>query len=184
MNGPFHYTLACRWVGEELDPYPNQGKKSDGKIDAQTSLQTALKQIRREEKRSRKLRRQRRKDRPKNNNNQGLQLLGDYYNDDEVEDTPEVLLRLAQQKLALRYRQRPKPHGLCVAIPTYIFLCLSLKTLIWPLLHVIPGGSTWILPMIHNLNERFVMLLSLWMGRLARIIPPWIIRRPKQYILL
>ena len=192
IDEPFHYTLACRWVGEELDPYPPQGKKADGKIDAQIALQKTLKQIYREEKRSRKLRRRRKNDLSnKDNEDKGRKLLGNYYDDDdEYEDsTPTVLLRLAQQKLAQRYhkKQRPKPHGLCVAIPTYIFLGLSLKTMIWPLLHVIPGGKTWILPILHSLNEKFVMILSFLMGRLARLIPttpPWIIRRPKQYIFL
>ena len=35
---PFHYTLACRWVGQALDPFPPQGVMADGAEDADTAL--------------------------------------------------------------------------------------------------------------------------------------------------
>jgi hypothetical protein len=166
-NEPFHYTLACRWVGEEMDPYPAQGKISEGKPDAQTALQNTLTHIYRKKKRSQ----ERRKDL-----NSKRQRLRDYYDE---EDIPDIILRMARKL----QRQRPKPHGLCVAIPTYIFLVLALKTLILPMLHVVPGGKTWVLPALHRMNERVVMVMSFLVGQLMRILP-WITRRPKQYILL
>ena len=42
---PFHYTLACRWVGEELQPFPPQGKKSDGHVNAQYGMNAVLKSL-------------------------------------------------------------------------------------------------------------------------------------------
>jgi hypothetical protein len=38
---PFHYTFACRWTSETMDPYPPQGQKSDGHISASEGLQSA-----------------------------------------------------------------------------------------------------------------------------------------------
>ena len=38
----FHYTLACRWVGNEMDPYPAQGHASDGHPTAYQCLQSTL----------------------------------------------------------------------------------------------------------------------------------------------
>jgi hypothetical protein len=38
----FHYTLACRWVGNEMDPYPAQGHASDGYTTAHQCLQSTL----------------------------------------------------------------------------------------------------------------------------------------------
>ena len=176
---PFHYTLACRWVGEGLEPYPAQGRKGEGKSDAQTALHDTLKKLRREEKHSSNQRRR------KELSQKSKQLLGGDEVVDEI-DSPGVLLRLARQKLAQRcQRKRPKPHGLCVAIPTYFFLFLCLKTLIIPLLHVIPGGKTWGVPIIQNLNEKFNWIMGLLIGQLRRIgVPHWILSRPKQYVLL
>ena len=38
----FHYTLACRWVGNEMDPYPAQGHVTDGHPTAYQCLQSTL----------------------------------------------------------------------------------------------------------------------------------------------
>jgi hypothetical protein len=38
----FHYTLACRWVGNNMDPYPAQGHASDGHPTAYQCLQSVL----------------------------------------------------------------------------------------------------------------------------------------------
>ena len=38
----FHYTLACRWVGNEMDPYPAQGHISEGHPTAYQCLQSTL----------------------------------------------------------------------------------------------------------------------------------------------
>jgi hypothetical protein len=43
---PFHYCLACRWVSENLTPYPAQGKKSDGFNTANLSIQSAVRKLR------------------------------------------------------------------------------------------------------------------------------------------
>jgi hypothetical protein len=41
-NKAFHYTLACRWVGNKIDPYPPQGQKSDGYPTAYQCLQASI----------------------------------------------------------------------------------------------------------------------------------------------
>ena len=41
-DNEFHYNLACRWVGNELDPYPAQGHVSDGHPTAYQCLQSTL----------------------------------------------------------------------------------------------------------------------------------------------
>ena len=45
----FHYTLACRWVGSDMSPYPGQGDKKDGHSTASLALRSALRSIQREE---------------------------------------------------------------------------------------------------------------------------------------
>ena len=42
----FHYTMAVRWAGDELDPYPAQGRKGDGLRDANACVQSALNTLR------------------------------------------------------------------------------------------------------------------------------------------
>jgi hypothetical protein len=39
---PFHYTLACRWVGDQMDPYPAQGHISYGHPNAYQCLQSTI----------------------------------------------------------------------------------------------------------------------------------------------
>lgn len=46
---PFHYTLACRWASDSLDPYPAQGQVSDGLANANLCLQSALQTLRKQQ---------------------------------------------------------------------------------------------------------------------------------------
>jgi hypothetical protein len=103
----FHYTLAVRWVGDQLHPYPAQGRKSDGLIDARSCLRKALQSIRRQE-----LLKQRKR--------LGL---------DQTNSSSAV--KLTSTWPFVWRRRRLKPWGLCVAVPVYtMFLALARSLLI------------------------------------------------------
>ena len=97
---PFHYTLGVRWVGTGMDPYPVQGRKSEGFPDANLSLQSALKTLQKQEKRARH-RQMRRATRNKN----GL-----------------------SQLFPVRRRKGLKPHAICAALPVYMVLYWLFRT--------------------------------------------------------
>jgi hypothetical protein len=156
---PFHYTLACRWVGQELDPFPAQGVKADGAEDAQTALQRTLQVIEKNEKRKRLLESRRRR----------KQTLGALF-----DRTSATLQRRSKRLL------RTQPHGLCAAIPVYIMLGLFARTLLQPIVKVLPGGQTWVLPALAQLNEWVLVTASLVMGKLMSLLP--FLARRKQYI--
>lgn len=163
-NRPFHYTLACRWVGQNMDPFPGQGRKADGLPDAETALQRTLKTIQKAGKRSQDRRealalKQKNKQSPSGNSG--------------------TIIRMADK--LQQQRKRPKPHGVCVAVPIYLFLCLFAKTLVYPLLQFLPGGKTWVLPALARLNELTIMMFSYLLGRLMMALP--LITGRKQYIL-
>lgn len=145
-NDPFHYTLACRWVGQNLDPFPAQGRKGDGFPDAQTALQRALKTIKKNRRRREALKRKK---------SSSIQT--------------DMILRMADK--LQEQRKRLKPHGICVAVPIYLFLGLFFKTMVHPLLQFLPGGKTWVLPALARLNEWTVMMFSFLLTRLMVAMP-------------
>lgn len=169
-RGPFHYTLACRWVGQELDPFPAQGVKADGAADAATALRRTLQVIEKNEKRKRALerRRQRRK-----TLEEGTTL----YDRTKTSVSDWVV----GYDLARRKRTNTQPHGLCVAIPVYVMLGLFARTLLHPLIKILPGGQTWILPALAQVNELVLVAVSMILAKLAAILP--FVARRKQYIL-
>jgi hypothetical protein len=166
-NGPFHYTLACRWVGQDMDPYPAQGLKADGLADAETALKRTLTTIRKAEQRSRQRR-------------EGLRQK----DTQSPSYAPDLIARMADQ--LKRQRKKLSPHGICVALPVYLFLGLFAKTLMTALLQVVPGGKTWVLPALYRLNELALVGLSFLvrkaiMALQAMMALPWLPRR-KQHI--
>lgn len=157
---PFHYTLGVRWVGDKMDPFPPQGRKADGLADADTCMQRALKTLKGTAQRSEERR-------------QALEK-----KDDTGYSSRDVVLRLANQ--LQRRRQKPKPYGICVAIPLYIFLGMLSQSLIYPVLQHLPGGKTWILPALSKVNELLGMLAAYTIGQLL-VVLPWLAGR-KHYI--
>lgn len=119
----FHYTLAARWAGQNLDPYPAQGVMSDGLPTAQLCLQSALRTIGRQEKRER--RHQKKKE----------------------QAYPESILRFARSLPTVN--RKSKPYGICVAIPVYLMLSMMAKSFFLAALPYVPGRS-WMIPMMNR----------------------------------
>ena len=99
-KAPLKLSLGIRWVGEELDPYPCQGRKSDGLPDAHQCMNRVLKEHHKSVKRKR--RRELR----------------------STANIPESVRRFVNLK-----RRRLKPYGVYVAIPVYLFLALAFKNI-------------------------------------------------------
>jgi hypothetical protein len=160
----FHYTLACRWVGQHLDPFPPQGVKADGSKDATTALRRTLSIIEKNERRKRTLERTRK---------QTNAYLGDM-------KTGALSLSQAaghSAAAAVGPRRKPQPYGLCVAIPVYVILGLFARTLLYPLFQILPGGSSILL----RLNQWFLLGTSLITGKLGMVLPFLAVGR-KKYI--
>lgn len=110
----FHYTLACRWLCENMDPYPAQGKQSDGYVNADACLNAIF-----------------RKD-DKNNNNK---IPRRQHFDDPESSTSAVFLQQQSNKRALH--QKPiKPYGIYVAFTVYLFLALLIRNSVWNLTYL------------------------------------------------
>ncbi|GKZ01446.1 hypothetical protein MPSEU_001095300 [Mayamaea pseudoterrestris] len=104
---PFHYTLACRWVGEQLHPYPPQGSMSDGHVDAAIAMDSALTTLL-----QKKQRRSTLEQRMKN-------------------ETISSATSSNHGKPPRRRRaMRLKPYGICVAIPTYFLLYMVTRRIL------------------------------------------------------
>lgn len=50
---PFHYTLACRWAGEQLHPYPAQGTKLNGLANAHLCMEKVFRTLQKQPRRNR-----------------------------------------------------------------------------------------------------------------------------------
>jgi hypothetical protein len=162
-NEPFHYTFGCRWVGQDLAPYPPQGRKGDGHPDAAVAFRRSLKTILRNEQSVK-----RRKGGP--NNKSSVDIYQRSSND--------IITRIAQNRNG---RRPPKPHGICVAVTVYLFLGLLFKTVLIPSLSYIPAGPEYILPALYQMNRWLTLGYSFLMQRLLSILP-WIGRRKQVYI--
>jgi hypothetical protein len=176
-NEPFHYTFGCRWVGQTLDSYPPQGHKRDGHTDSALAFRRSLKTIHRNERET-----ERRNERRKNKN---LRRAGD---DDKssslvlpssTSSSSDMIVRMAE-KLEKR-RRRPKPYGICVAVPVYLFLILLGKMVLVPSLQYIPGGKEWIIPSMNCIHTWINMGFSLLLRQFL-LIWPWMNRRKLAYI--
>jgi len=130
----FHYTLAVRWAGEDLGPYPPQGTVSDGLPDAHLCMQSALRQIRKRE----KLEQQRRQREVIPKKTQQRQR---YY-------SPDSILKFARAIPSTK-RKRLKPYGVCVAIPVYLLLATMGRSLIRLALSYLPSDVVRLVPTKH-----------------------------------
>jgi hypothetical protein len=157
---PFHYTLGVRWVGQDMAPFPSQGRKTDGLETAGLALKRCVKTINKAEKRIQRRKRLKKKD-------AALNVQSD------------IILRMSNQ--LQRRKRRLQPHGICTAVPVYFFLILFLKTIVYPVLQYLPGGKTLLLPALRRLAE-LGSLLFMFLIRHAKQRLPYLARR-KQYIL-
>jgi hypothetical protein len=151
---PFHYTLAARWTGHHLEPYPPQGHIKHGMLNAQLSFQAALRTLREDEKKAHHRR------------PQPPQLY------------PEAVNRFAQ---TMSIRRKLKPYGICVAIPVYFFLTMMTKRLLQAILLYIPKRR-WITPAM-KAGELLAMAGGFLLGHLSLIatrLPVWLPKRAAQ----
>jgi uncharacterized protein YbjT (DUF2867 family) len=152
---PFHYTLAARWTGHHMEPYPPQGHMKHGMPNANLCMQAALQTLREDEKKAR----HRRPQRP--------QLY------------PEAVNRFAQ---TMSIRRNVKPYGICVAIPVYFFLAMMTKRLLQAILLYIPRRG-WMMPATIKAGELLAMAGGFLLGHLSLIMPrfpAWIPARAAQ----
>ena len=176
-SAPFHYTLGVRWVGDDMDPYPSQGRLSDGLEDASKCMKRAINQM----ERSKKQQQQRRKmlvDKQKNMAKPGsLSFPGT-----QQRQLSDTVLRMANQmtRTTRQASRGLKPYGICVAVPVYLFLSLVFKAVCRPILPYVPGGETILVPAIHQMN-RLLSVTMAYIFRELKLVLPFIARR-KQYI--
>eukprot|EP00536_Pseudo-nitzschia_multiseries_P009498 jgi/Psemu1/200814/e_gw1.265.56.1 len=155
----FHYTFGCRWVGETLDSYPPQGRKRDGHPNPFIAFRRALRTIRSRE------REKEREKRIDNNFDRNKKAPPSVSSADRVVRMAEKLDKRRQK------RRRPKPYGICVAVPTYFVLALVGKVVLVSLLQCIPGGKEWALPWLDRARNWMVLgLASMW-HRLLVLLP-------------
>jgi hypothetical protein len=166
---PFHYSFACRWTSEAMDPYPPQGQKSDGHISASEGLQSALLSIR---KRSRKKSNRRRRSRhfasaPPDLTNGGVTSLATEPRGD----------------MAVQSRSN-KPYGIFVALTAYTVFWWILRSVHYYTLPILfPGlkAKSWSLHpwrILHGLSASALGgLQRLWQGCISFLaFPTWIPR--------
>jgi hypothetical protein len=122
---PFHYTFACRWASEEMDPYPPQGQMADGHAIAHDALQAALRAVRKQS--GRRYRRRRRS--PPTTSASG------------VSDTPQDSDIVAHTS---KTRARSlKPYGIFVAVPVYVMMWWIVRSVHCSILSsLFPGMGT------------------------------------------
>ena len=143
---------------------------ADGAEDADTALRRTLKVIQKNEKRKLVLKARR----------QGKHSMGASLSD----RTSSPFLYDWRNRQGTKKKQlvrKIQPHGLCTAVPIYIMLGLFARTLFYPLLKIIPGGNTWVLPALVQLNKWMLVFASVLTGKLLSALP--ILTRQKQYIL-
>jgi hypothetical protein len=172
-NEPFHYTFACRWVGQELDPYPAQGRKRDGHPDASVAFSRSLRDIQRKE----NLAERRKLHLGIHGNGKASKRLH------TSSSTSREIITSMAQKLERRrlYNPRSKPHGICTAVAIYMFLALTIKTILLPSLLYIPGGEEYVLPALQKINRWTAAGYSSLLDRLVSNLPK-LVRRKKVYI--
>jgi len=162
-NEPFHYTFGVRWVGHTLDSYPPQGCQQDGHLDPALAFRRSLKTIHRGE---------REKERNERQKNKALQ----------PSSSNDIIVRMAEKIENRRNKRRPpKPYGICVAVPIYLFLILLGKMVLVPSLYYIPGGREWIIPSLNRLHIGINLGFSSLLRRFL-LVWPWIRRRKQVYI--
>jgi hypothetical protein len=137
---PFHYTLACRWASDQLDPYPAQGQMSEGLPTANLCLQAALRTLR------------------------GQRPLRAAIAAKRNQAGPESVLR--RHVKATPQRRRIKPYGICVAVPVYLVLSLMLRSLLYYAATYLPGLQH-VKPIARQVMDAFVVTVAFVVGRLS-----------------
>jgi hypothetical protein len=170
-NEPFHYTFACRWVGQDMDPYPAQGRKRDGHPDASVAFRQSLRAVQRNERAND----QRRLRRAVNGKGSRSKRLSSSTSRDIVTSMAKKLERRQQRHL------KSKPHGAVTAIAVYMFLALTVKTILIPSLRYIPGGPEYVLPIVQRINGWFAIALNFLTSRAMQPLSK-LLRRKKVYI--
>lgn len=172
----FHYTLGVRWVGENLHPYPGQGQKQDGYRDADTCLRHALKILRR-----------RQKNHHHHHHHQAPLWSGAWLPEHDV--LPATINRQVFQQQRRKHRRRLQPYGICTAVPVYLFLSMTLRTLARALLgqfNVVQHLPVWMIPAAIKVQEIATIWLTFLLGQwymLRRVMPSWLTRQAsKKYI--
>ncbi|KAG7363372.1 NADPH-binding protein [Nitzschia inconspicua] len=165
-NEPFHYTFACRWVGQELDPYPAQGRKQEGHPDASVAFRRSLRDVQRKE-----LLEDRKR------HHQGFNGISK-----RPSSSRDIITNMAQKLVWRRHSfQRSKPHGICTAFAIYTFLALTVKTIVMISLPYLPGGNEYLIPTMQRINRWMVTTSTLFLERLVSNLPK-LFRRKKVYI--
>jgi hypothetical protein len=149
IEEPFHYTLAVRWAGEDLSPFPAQGRLKDGMPDANLCLQDALRKLSTDRAKP-SLRRTKRR-----------------------AAYPETVLRFAT---TLQASRRSKPYGVCVAVPLYLILALFARSLFHSVASFFPG-QRWIRPVFTPVWDFIAMSIAAVMARVGVLfqgrLPSW-----------
>mmetsp|Transcript_16979 Transcript_16979/g.41381 ORF Transcript_16979/g.41381 Transcript_16979/m.41381 type:complete len:571 (-) Transcript_16979:95-1807(-) len=161
LEGPFHYTLGVRWVGEDMAPYPSQGRKHDGLPDARLALKRTIETISKAKERTR-----RRKQLVAQKQSPPRQRAND------------IIERIRSQQS--KRLGRIQPHGICVAVPTYFFVMLAAKTVLYPMVQVLPGGRTVLLPGLRRLNQTVISAIWGFLLAIMRNLLP--LARRRRYI--
>jgi hypothetical protein len=162
---PFHYTLACRWVGNQMDPFPAQGHTSDGHPNAHLCLQSALRTIH-----ARDERRQRRRSL--------------FHTKSNI--SPPTLQKEIQSRKQTTTKM--KPYGICVAIPVYMFLSLMMSSIFYYVGSYCPKNWTqWLQPMTSSIIQMFHLSSAFLTGHMIQAVSklqippiPWILKNIRQ----
>jgi hypothetical protein len=153
---PFHFSLACRWTGNELDPYPPQGKQEDGKSTAYLSLKACLPTLRRQHSRR-----------------QSLQQLKEEHEYRPVlkskvkieEQTMKKAVQVPIVPLPSSIHRRNtfvkqiKPYGICVAIPVYLLLIIISRSIIQGTIQCIPSIRQ-VSPILVTIMRRIMLIIG------------------------
>lgn len=164
-NDPIHYTFATRWVGEELDPYPSQGRMRDGHQDASVSFRRAVKAAHRANRAA--ARKERLKVTMRKTKMDTIGIGGSGRSWDAIRRVTNSLDGYQSKRQV--QRRSTRPHGICVAVPVYLLLGLMVKALL-PSLQYVPGGQEWILPAVRRFNEWTWMGLSYSMSKMLALL--------------
>lgn len=154
---PFHYTVAMRWVGPQMGPYPQQGIRTQGAKDPAAALTRAFKMVKREA--SQEERRRRTKARMKHKKGQKMLPTPTY--------TSSAGLKT-------------KPYGVCVAVPLYFFLTIFFKAILRPIVSYVPGLANYIKAAEDGMTKVAAAALSFVWIYLKKLLP-WMVQR-KRYI--
>lgn len=161
LEEPFHYTLGVRWVGEDMVPYPPQGRKHDGLPDARLALKRTIETISKSQERTRRRN----------------QLIAQKQSPSQ-QRTTDIIERVRNQQS--KRLGRIQPHGICVALPMYFFVMLAAKTILCPLVQYLPGAKSVLLPGLGRLSQIVISTISTFLHAIFIHILP--LARKRRYI--